>query len=94
MLAAVSAEAAAVRDSVVAPRPFTFTLTGRSSPLRLNLRNDADEPLQVVVRPSSPKLTFPDGDQLVELDAGRRHRGRDPRRGPLQRHVVARGRHR
>jgi hypothetical protein len=65
----ISAEADAVRDSVTAPAPFTFTLTGRESVLRLNLRNDADEPRLVVVRPRSPKLTFPDGDQEVELEA-------------------------
>ena len=66
-LARVSAEADAVRASVVAPQPFDLTLTGRSSTLRLNLRNTSDEPLRVVVQPRSPKLTFPDGDQTVEL---------------------------
>jgi hypothetical protein len=52
---------------VAAPAPFTFTLTGRESVLRLNLRNDADEPRLVLVRARSPKLTFPDGDLEVEL---------------------------
>jgi uncharacterized membrane protein len=66
-LARISAEADAVRRSVKGPAPFTFTLTGRESVLRLNLRNDTDEPRRVLVRASSPKLTFPDGDQLVEL---------------------------
>ncbi len=65
----ISAEAQAVRDAVEAPRPFTFTLTGRESELRLNVRNNGDVPLQVVVQPRSPKLTFPEGDQLVELNA-------------------------
>jgi hypothetical protein len=63
----ISAEADAVRESVAAPAPFTFTLTGRESVLRLNLRNDADEPRLVLVRARSPKLTFPDGDLEVEL---------------------------
>ena len=67
-LARVSAEANAVRDSVVAPQPFDLTLTGRSSTLRLNLRNTSDEQLRVVVQARSPKLTFPDGDQTVELE--------------------------
>ena len=63
----ISAEAAAVRAQVEVPRRFTFTLTGRSSPLRLNLRNTATEPLRVLVSPRSAKLTFPYGDQLVQL---------------------------
>ena len=50
------------------PRPFDLTLTGRSSTLRLNLRNEATERLRVVVRARSPKLTFPEGDQTVELE--------------------------
>ena len=65
----ISAEAAAVRAQVEVPRRFTFTLTGRSSPLRLNLRNTAAEPLRVLVSPRSAKLTFPNGDQLVQLAA-------------------------
>jgi hypothetical protein len=63
----ISAEAAAVRDSVAVPDPFPFTLTGRESVLRLNIHNDADEPRLVVVRARSPKLTFPEGDLEVEL---------------------------
>ena len=70
VLVRIAAETEAVRAQVELPRPFTFTLTGRSSPLRLNLRNNADEPLQVVVSPRSPKLTFPSGDQLVRLEPG------------------------
>ena len=66
----ISAETAEVRARVEAPAPFTFTLTGRSSPLRWNLRNNGDEDLEVVVRASSPKLTFPEGDQLVTLAPG------------------------
>jgi hypothetical protein len=66
-LARISAESQAVRDQVEAPRPFTFTLTGRESELRLNIRNHADQPLRVIARARSPKLTFPTGDQLVEL---------------------------
>ncbi len=68
VLATISAEAAAVRASVVMPRPFDLTLTGRSSTLRLNLRNEATERLRVVVRARSPKLTFPEGDQTVVLE--------------------------
>ena len=68
-LAEIADEAEAVRASVLAPQPFDFTLTGRSSTLRVNVRNNSAEPLQVLVRASSPKLTFPEGEQLVELAA-------------------------
>jgi hypothetical protein len=63
----ISAEAAAVRDSVAVPDPFPFTLTGRESVLRLNIRNDADEARRVIVRARSPKLAFPEGDLEIEL---------------------------
>ncbi len=66
-LADIADEAEAIRASVVSPQPFDFTLTGRSSTLRVNVRNNSDESLQVLVRARSPKLTFPDGEQLVEL---------------------------
>jgi uncharacterized membrane protein len=63
----ISSQANDVRASVSGPAPFTFTLTGRQSVLRLNIRNDAAEPRVVVVRARSPKLAFPDGDTEVEL---------------------------
>ena len=66
----ISAETIEPRSQVEAPAAFTFTLTGRSSPLRWNLRNNGDEALRVVVRASSPKLTFPEGDQPVLLEPG------------------------
>jgi hypothetical protein len=66
----VSAEARSTYSAVEAPRPFTFTLTGRRSTLRLNLRNTGTRDLHVIVRPSSPKLRFPEGDESVVLRAG------------------------
>jgi hypothetical protein len=66
----ISGEVRAIYDDIVMPLPFTFTLTGRRSTLRLNLRNTGSHDLHVVVRPSSPKLRFPDGDEEVELGAG------------------------
>ena len=66
----VTAEVRAMYGAVEAPRPFTFTLTGRRSTLRLNLRNNGDRDLHVVVRASSPKLRFPDDDEQVQLKAG------------------------
>ncbi len=61
------AEADTLRDGVVAPEPFTFTLTGRSGDIDIRVGNDLDEPLNVVVRLSSPRLEFPDGDVTVTL---------------------------
>ena len=61
------AEADALRGGVVAPEPFTFTLTGRSGDIDIRVGNDLDEPLNVVVRLSSPRLEFPDGDVTVTL---------------------------
>jgi hypothetical protein len=66
----ISAEVRSMYADVEAPRPFTFTLTGRRSTLRLNLRNNGTRDLKVVVRPSSPKLRFPNGDAAVDLKAG------------------------
>lgn len=59
-----------IRTSVVAPDPFSFTLTGRRSTLRLTIRNTAAETRTVVVRASSPKLRFPEGDTRVVLQPG------------------------
>jgi hypothetical protein len=69
-LARLGAEVQDLYADVEAPNPFTFTLTGRSSTLRLNIRNNGPRDLRVIVRPSSPKLRFPDGDQTVVLAAG------------------------
>jgi hypothetical protein len=66
----ISAETRAMDSDIEAPRPFTFTLTGRRSTLRVNLRNTGTRDLNVVVRPSSPKLRFPDGDEPAVLKAG------------------------
>lgn len=61
-LDAISGAVQSIYDCVQTPNPFTFTLTGRSSTLRLNLTNECDDDLRVVVHPTSSKLTFPDGD--------------------------------
>ena len=66
------ADLAAVRSAVELPDGFAFNLTGRTSLVRITLRNTGDTPLTVVVRLTSPKLRFPDGDQTVELPAGER----------------------
>ena len=56
-----------ITGSVVPPEPFTFTLTGREGDIDMRIGNTADEPLIVKLRLSSPKLTFPKGEQLVTL---------------------------
>lgn len=63
----LTAEAERLKSSVVPPEPFTFTLTGRSGDIDLRLGNTSAEPLTVLLRLSSPKLAFPDGEQLIEL---------------------------
>jgi hypothetical protein len=65
--AAIRREAEELLGAIVAPEPFTFTLTGKSGDIEMRIGNLADEPLAVKLRMSSPKLTFPSGDQLVEL---------------------------
>ena len=45
----------------------SFTLTGRNSTVRFTLRNLTDTTLTVRVQMSSPKINFPDGDQLIAL---------------------------
>ena len=48
----------------------SFTLTGRKSDVRFALRNLTDGPLKVRVSLSSPKIKFPEGDQIIELQPG------------------------
>lgn len=61
------AEADVLRSAVVAPDPFTFTLTGREGDIKVRIGNDLDEPLNVIVRLTSPRLAFPAGDIAVTL---------------------------
>ena len=57
------------RASVSVPQSLTFTLSGKSSDLRLQLRNSASMPLSVLVTLSSAKLTFPEKPQVVTVAA-------------------------
>ncbi len=56
----IQAEADAIRGAVVPPDPFKFTLTGRSGDIEVQVGNTSAEPLDVVLRFSSPKLSFPE----------------------------------
>ncbi len=60
---------AGYREAIVAPEPFAFTLTGRESKLRFSLANTSAQTLQVRVNLSSPKMRFPNGDQIVTVEA-------------------------
>lgn len=55
------------RASVSVPQSLTFTLGGKSSNLRLQLRNSASVPLSVLVTLSSAKLSFPEKPQIVTI---------------------------
>ena len=57
----------ALRSAVTVPTSFSFTLTGRSTTVPIKLYNGSDIPLTVLVRMSSSKLLFPDGDTLAVL---------------------------
>jgi hypothetical protein len=61
------AEANAIKESVVLPEPFTFTLTGRTGSIDLAIGNTSDEPLTVNVGLDSTKVEFPEGSQTVTL---------------------------
>jgi len=63
------AQLRALRNSVKIPEALTFTLGGRESDLRMQLRNEADQQLSVLVTVESAKLQFPDGPQLVTIPA-------------------------
>jgi hypothetical protein len=56
-----------LRNSVSIPDALTFTLGGRESDLRMQLRNEADQQLSVLVAVESAKLQFPQGPQLVAV---------------------------
>lgn len=61
---------AELRDAIVAPEPFSFTLTGKDNDFRFALTNTSDTEITVRVRLNSPKIRFPDGERLVTLPPG------------------------
>jgi len=65
--AALVTEATELKQAIMLPEPFTFTLTGRSGPIEIRLGNTSDERLKVLIGLDSTKVEFPDGDQVVTL---------------------------
>ena len=57
------------RAQVSVPESLTFTLGGKTSDLRLQLRNSSSTPLSVLVTLSSAKLSFPEKPQIVRVNA-------------------------
>ena len=86
------------------PTPFTFTLTGRSGDIELQLGNTSDDSLTVILRASSPKLSFPGsteptvgppdadaGDHIVTLRPNDETAGHRPGARQVERHVADHG---
>jgi hypothetical protein len=67
---AVRAQLDEIRRCVVPPERFSFTLTGRTSTIPIQISNLCDVPIVVRVQLDSPKITFPAGEQLEELAPG------------------------
>ena len=57
----------ALRNQMSIPQALTFTLGGRESELRLQVRNASAQTLSVIVKVESSKLQFPEGPQLVTV---------------------------
>lgn len=66
----IDADLAAIRDAVVLPAGFSFTLTGRTSNVPIKLTNTSDMPLTVQLRVTSLKLLFPEIPMTVTLEPG------------------------
>ena len=72
-LAETESEIAAVRRAIVPPAPFTFTITGTQSTLRLQVRNTGTEPLTVRIRVRSSKIISEQpADQVVPASGSAR----------------------
>ena len=69
---AVRSELDQIRNAVELPPPFTVTLSGRSSTVRVRFLNNSDVPLQIKVQLTSPpgKLVFNNDPQPVLLPPG------------------------
>jgi hypothetical protein len=70
MAEALRAQFQDVRDCIVAPDPYSFTLTGRSSVIPITLTNRCTTPIAVRLQLDSAKIEFPDGDATEVLAPG------------------------
>ena len=68
-VASLRGELRRVRESVVVITPSNITLSGRSTSVRLQIRNESDAPLTIRLRLSSAKLELTDPVRVVELPA-------------------------
>lgn len=69
-VASTSQDIETIRSAVVLPTSGTFNLTGRDSPLPLQIENSGDTPLSVLVRIESAKLEVPPEPVAVTLQPG------------------------
>lgn len=69
-IAGLRAQLAATRAAVTVTTPKSITLSGRQAAIRIQLRNDSDQPLTVKIRMSSVKLDLTKPVRLVTLAAG------------------------
>ena len=66
-LGTVDGRLGAVTESIVPMDRRQFTITSRSTTIPITIRTTWPEPLRVKVRLTSPKLDFPDGDQIITV---------------------------
>ena len=59
LVAGVESQIVRVRNEVVQPEPFSFTIAGASAPIPLRVENRGPTPLRIRVRAESDELTFP-----------------------------------
>lgn len=69
-IAGLRAQLAATRRAVTVTTPGSITLSGRQGAIRIQLRNDSDQPLSVNVRMASAKLQLTEPVRVVTLAAG------------------------
>jgi len=69
-IAGLRTQLAATRGAVTVTTPGSITLSGRQGAIRIQLRNDSDQPLSVNVRMASAKLELSQPVRVVTLAAG------------------------
>ncbi len=69
-IAGLRTQLAATRSAVTVTTPGSITLSGRQGAIRIQLRNDSDQPLSVNVRMASAKLQLSQPIRVVTLAAG------------------------